>query len=88
MQVKLLLFAPLTDTIGDMAKTKKVSQPNTARTERVLVALSKSEVLGFANASKLCGLSLSTWMRSVCVEAARAALVENGKEVPFDKREG
>jgi hypothetical protein len=80
------------NAINDMAKQKPPSRPTVsptaARRMRIMVAVNKGELLGFTQAAMTCGLSLSAWMRSVCVESGRSILNENGKEVPFDKREG
>lgn len=75
----------------DMPKPKRAYRPTippaAARSVRIMVAVNKAELLGFSQAAVVGSLSLSAWMRSVCVKAARSALTKNGKEVPFDKRD-
>lgn len=56
------------------------------KTATVQIRLDPAEKLAFEQAARLSGIALSAWMRERLRRAARAELVDSGRQVPFIER--
>lgn len=53
------------------------------KTESIEIRLSEQEKGAFAEAARICGLTVSAWIREVCRVQATADLAEAGRSDPF-----